>query len=539
MVSGGARRLDWHVLLPVHRQTAPDRWLLLGAGPDLPRVAVELGLAGSATAVAEPGQPDDVVALLHSADRSLGDAVRSLAPDGCLYWEVDRRSLRSLATTPGRARRRLRAAGLAQARVYLVGHGWARPNRFVPADPGVPLDWQLASAAPFRGRIGARVWRIVRRSGLASWLAALVAPRFAVIATSKAGAATTPTVLRHPDLPAAIRSSVISPILVTGGQEDWARLSLLAFADDGSEPSLIVKVSRLGAYDEATRREHEVIARLRADLDDATGASLPEAIALLESDVRPTSVQGFLPGSPAQARMKLGPRNGTTSWRDFELTAAWLTSLARQTERSRVHPGSPGWAAHVEHVLSRFGDAFGRPPEVDRLFRDLHDHTTAVGADIPIVQCHGDVGPWNVLVDGDQIGVIDWEVAGDGPALTDLLYASIHWTFEVRGLATEGDRRRELRRLLSGGGDPDAATSSIGAAVRRYVEALRIDHRLVAPLVVLTMVRQALDRFDRLARVNRADPQPWVDNRYAGYVAELATLGESWIAGVPLFGGAA
>ena len=53
------------------------------------------------------------------------------------------------------------------------------------------------------------------------------------------------------------------------------------------------------------------------------------------------------------------------------------------------------------------------------------------------------------------------------------------------------------------------------------------------------MVRQALDRFDRLARVDRADPQPWVQNRYVGYVAELAALDTSWIAAAPPFGQAA
>jgi thiamine kinase-like enzyme len=166
---------------------------------------------------------------------------------------------------------------------------------------------------------------------------------------------------------------------------------------------------------------------------------------------------------------------------------------------------------------------------VDRLFRDLVDQAAAAGAELPIVHCHRDLGPWNVLVEGDGVRVIDWEVARDGPALTDLVYASIHWTFEAHSLANEADRRRELRRLFSGQENGDAGPSSVRAAIRRSIDALRIDQRLVPPLVVLTMVGQALDRFDRLARVGRADPRPWLDNRYAGYVAELAAFGDGWI----------
>src|SRR4029450_10598522 len=93
-----------------------------------------------------------------------------------------------------------------------------------------------------------------------SAVAPLLAPRFSVIATSGATeAAMTPAVLRHPDLPASIQRSVVPPILITGGQEPWARLTLLAFAEDGSEPSAILKVGRLAAYDETTRREHAVL----------------------------------------------------------------------------------------------------------------------------------------------------------------------------------------------------------------------------------------------------------------------------------------
>jgi hypothetical protein len=526
VVSGGARRLDWHVLLPVQREAASGHWLLPGADPDVLRLVVELQLAASSSSVPDVGRPADVVGLLHPAHSSLEDATRSLAPGGVLYWEVDRRSVRRIAMTPGRARRRLRDAGLVASAVYLVGNGWRRPDRFLPVDSDGPLRWYLANRLPgFLGR-----W--LGEGRLAARIAALLAPRFVVVAThagTVASAARTPAVVRHPGVPGAIRTSSVPPIFVSGGQEPWARLVLLAFSEDDSEPSVVLKAGRLAAYDEATEHEHEVLSSVRAQLDEATRATVPEVISLVALGRRPVSVQSAVRGVSALARMHGRRTDAARAWSDLNLAADWLLSLQLQTERSRVAPGVPGWAAHVDEPLERFVDAFGRAPEVERLFGALRDHTATAAAALPIVLCHRDVGPWNVLVDGEAVRVIDWEVARDGPALTDLVYASLHWAFEARGLANEADRRRELRRLYTGAMDDGAAASAMRTTIRRSVEALRIDPRLIPPLVVLTMVGQALDRFDRLARGGRADQRPWLDNRYAGYVAEIASFDDAWI----------
>jgi hypothetical protein len=411
--------------------------------------------------------------------------------------------------------------------VYLIGGGWSRPGRFLPTDPDEPIRWYLATSELSAGGLRRRLGRILRGRGLVSRLAGLLVPRFVVIATS-AGSDGAPAVLRHPDVPASIRSSTTPPIVITGGQEPWARITLLAFPAGGSEPSVILKISRQPEYDETTRGEHAVLLALRGELDEAMRSTVPQAISLVELGRRPVAVQSVVRGSSALARMRRR-RDRASARRDLDLTAEWLISLQLQTLRSRVAPGSSGWIEHVDEPLARFVDAFGERAEVERLFGDLRAHATASAAELPIVQCHRDLGPWNVLVEGDAVRVIDWEVARDGPAMTDLVYASVHWAFEAQGMTNEADRRQELRRLFSGRGDAGAATASVRTAIRRSMEALRVDPRLVAPLVVLAMVGQALDRFDRLARIGRADPQPWLGNRYVGYVAELAAIDDGWV----------
>jgi aminoglycoside phosphotransferase (APT) family kinase protein len=145
-----------------------------------------------------------------------------------------------------------------------------------------------------------------------------------------------------------------------------------------------------------------------------------------------------------------------------------------------------------------------------------------------------DLGPWNVLIEEEQIRVIDWEVARDGPALTDLVYASLHWSFAVHGQMSEPARRRRLRPLFArtAGADPDWAP--IHNALNRYNRALGVDLRLVPSLIVLTFVDQALDRCDRLQLMATPDPDPWAQNRYVGYVEEVASFEDDWLtASVP------
>ncbi len=529
VATGNARRLDWHVLLPRRQSDTPGHWLLLGGGLDLPRLAVDLGLAGSATTEESVDGPADVVALLHGSREPLGRAVDALAPGGILYWEIDRRSIRRSVVTPGRALSRIRAAGLIPLTVYWVGPGWSRPSRFLPVDPPGPIAWYLSTSnadrSPVRGALRRLAGRLVRWPRIAS----LLVPRFAVVATSgRRPTLCIPAALGHPDVPASVRTSSIPPILVAAGVEPWGRMTLLAFDEEGSAPAVVVKIGRHAEFDEANRHEHEVLVDLRDRLDTATRSTVPDPIALIDVGGRPAIVQGAARGSSALARMP-GRHHGHGPWMDLDLTAEWLISLGRQTSRSPAAPGSPGWSRHVDEPLARFARAFGPRAEVDRLFGRLRDYTTAVGAELAVVLCHRDLGPWNVLVDGNTVRVIDWEVARDGPAVTDLVYASLHWSFAHDGRASEPARRYQLRRLLTESLEDDPGQSAIRGAIHRYSEALQVDLRLVPALVVLTVVEQALDRFDRLQQLAMRDRDPWAQNRYAGYVAEIATFDPDWL----------
>lgn len=530
LATGGARRLDWHVLVPGRRGSEPGCLLLLGAGPELRRLAVELEMAGSVSTSPDDQTPATVVAMLDGARESLDVAARALAPGGYLYWEVDRRSLRRAALTPGRIRDRLWAVGLTPLALYWVGPGWSRPSRFLPIEPRGPIAWYLRTTDASSGLMSSWLRRILRLIVRSPRLTGLLVPRIAVIAASEpVSAHWLPAALAHPEILASVRASGIPPVLVAGGEEAWGRITLLAFESGRSAPSIVVKVSRHAAFDEATRHEHDVLVDLRSRVAEATRLTLPEPLALIEVGRRPAVVQDGAPGASALARMNRARPRGDEELRDLERTTDWLISLHSQTTRSRVAPGSRGWEQHVEQPLARFVDAFGARDAVARLFGRMRDHTTALGAELPIAVRHMDLGPWNVLIDGDDIRVIDWEVARDGPAMTDLVYASLHWSFEAYRQTTEPARRQHLRWLFTGAGDPGDGRSSIHKGFDRYSRAMDVDSRLVPALVALTMVDQALDRFDRLERIGTPDADPWTTNRYVGYVEFIAGFEDGWL----------
>jgi aminoglycoside phosphotransferase (APT) family kinase protein len=85
-----------------------------------------------------------------------------------------------------------------------------------------------------------------------------------------------------------------------------------------------------------------------------------------------------------------------------------------------------------------------------------------VATDGEAVWCHGDVGPWNMVWQGDEaVGLIDWDFLHRGPRLDDVAYA-LRWftparddrsALEWHHFPTVPDRARRVRVFLDSYGD--------------------------------------------------------------------------------------
>ena len=158
--------------------------------------------------------------------------------------------------------------------------------------------------------------------------------------------------------------------------------------------------------------------------------------------------------------------------------------------------------------MTDLGRWLGQVHDATRDFELDADTTFAWGPTEPSphhVVTHGDLGPWNMLVDdGTFAGVIDWEFARFGPPLDDLAEAAL----ELGPL-------RENRAMLAG----DVTTQRI----LERLDALCHGYGDVTPDDLLDRVEpMCLDRIDEQRRLAAAGHPPFPTLVDAGALDALA-----------------
>ena len=131
------------------------------------------------------------------------------------------------------------------------------------------------------------------------------------------------------------------------------------------------------------------------------------------------------------------------------------------------------------------------PDRLDQLtliVRDLHD-LTATMTDEGECIVHDDLQPRNVVVDGDTLGLIDWEQVRPGRRAEDL--AQICWSFA--------------------GPDTNETVAEVGSRWRRILDCYgALDRTEVIP-VALAKIRQCIQDIERESRIGSASHQLMVE----------------------------
>lgn len=104
------------------------------------------------------------------------------------------------------------------------------------------------------------------------------------------------------------------------------------------------------------------------------------------------------------------------------------------------------------------------------------------------IVCHHDVAPYNTVIDGDRlVAIIDWDLAGPAPALSDLAFAAWQWVplhgptvAEFLGWDRPPERGRRLRLFLDAYGLDDRS-----GFVEAVIERIRFNRA--------TMLRRAAE----------------------------------------------
>jgi len=361
----------------------------------------------------------------------------------------------------GARERTLRPAAYRTSRVLL------RPTRQCPT-LALPLDQPApASYALERWSVVDRRWKearmrsarmLVSRGLFPAWGSPIV-----TVATREAG----PPAL----IAAAAEIGVPSNVgwFLTFGQGDaLSRNAFQLFRPASTRPEWILKFARVAGYSERFDNDERGL-RLARGVGGVIAARAPRLVGRFEVGGLHASVETAVSGRRLRDLLRR-PGDRAAKLRLVESIGEWILELGRLTT------GAPEQTAAERERLRL---------DVIPSWSELGATTSLVDAVPPLaaVTQHNDLGTWNVVADGDDFVVVDWEnVRERALPLWDLLY------FLADALV-----------LLDGGGAPERLPADVTALfageapsspllfgwVRRAVSAAEIPAGAVGPLTAL------------------------------------------------------
>jgi hypothetical protein len=200
----------------------------------------------------------------------------------------------------------------------------------------------------------------------------------------------------------------------------------IIFFDATNQPSVVAKLARTPAGEDALRREYAVL-RHFWDLGCWFVTDYaPEPLLLEDVDGRLLLALSCRPGRPMLTRYhKPGHTSDATRVaEDFAAAGEWLEGFHRQTLSAAEQLDPTGFKRLVTSVFDRYRETVGWSAEEDELAEAVSRRASDLrGCPIPITGVHGDFWMGNVLMDGDNrvTGVLDWEGgATEGVPLIDI-----------------------------------------------------------------------------------------------------------------------
>jgi hypothetical protein len=401
----------------------------------------------------------------------------------------------------GARERPLRDAG------YRTGLLLLRPTRERPT-LALPLDERAATSyALERWSVVDRRWKAARmqaaralasRGRFPSWTSPVV-----TVATRRTG---------KPALVAAAAAEFDLPAdvgwFLTFGQGDaLSRNAFQLFRPGAVEPEWILKFARVAGYSERFSDDERGLALARSARGDVAHR-VPRLIGRFELDGIHASVE------TAAAGRRLRDVLATPGSRDVKLhlidrIGTWILEFGRRTERP---------AEALEPELERLGTEVVPSRRELAVPSDLVDELRGLSA----VAQHNDLGTWNVVADGDEFVVVDWENAKTiGMPMWDLLYFLADALVHLDAPAVPEKLPERVAALFAG---EQPLSQLLFGWVRRAAEAAGVPPDSVGPLATLCWLSHSLSV--RTHNVDLATFTPGDPPRFHG----LEGIATAWMA---------
>jgi aminoglycoside phosphotransferase (APT) family kinase protein len=513
--------LDWRLLIPAPSGEKYDRLLVLGTDEAMRKELEDAGIAREVV-VNSDGPRADVVACLGGAGLSLGQVGERLGPSSTLYYESEvARTVRG-STSPARLSSWLRARNLTPAGLYWVHPGFNGPRTYFPLDVQSAVRWYFRNLHGSTSQFAAVDRGLDLVSRLNPRLLGRFAPRLAVVATARSRKDLSPLPFPADELPSSLRTPDVRPLLLVHGTESTHAV-MLPFNSASEEPLAVLKVRR--GQDDAAAPGQAILSAVRAGVDGAMRATIPEPLGVLQSGGVTASVESFLPGQWLRARLARSRLRREEAIEDLDLAVDWIAELHERFPIRAKALSEEDVRAIAERPVDEFVRLLGTSTAEAELLAEFRRRAYAlVGTPLPLVWQHGDFSSLNVLRSSRRIHVIDWEMASQGLPLEDVLHFARLWLY----LARHADRPATFAAfgdLFLWPHHHEPLVDAARAAIARYLERLALEPRLLPVLLVAGCVRRAVARAEgrRFLRGQPSDPRE--RNRYVTYLALIAEHG--------------
>jgi len=328
------------------------------------------------------GPPDVVVSPARLAGKARHTRARSIIVEG--------------------SRERSFRGGDYRVRRLLLRPTRSRPTLALPLDQPASVSYALE-----RWSVVDRHWKtarmraaqgLVSRGLFPSWGSPVV-----TVATNAAG---------PPALVAAAGEfgvpSDVSWFLTFGQGDALSRNAFQLFNAGSEQPEWVLKFARVTGYSERFDNDERGL-RLARAAGAVIAAHAPQLVGRFDLD----GVHASLETAAAGSRLRdvlLTPGDRTAKLRLIERIGAWILELGRLTQTSPEALGAERKRLRSD-VIPRWADLGVHSELVDEL------------PPLPAVAQHNDLGTWNVVADGGDFVVVDWENVREAALpLWDLLY---------------------------------------------------------------------------------------------------------------------
>jgi len=337
-----------------------------------------------------------------------------------------------------------------------------RPTLALPLDQPGPMSYALE-----RWSVVDRRWKAARVHGARALLSRGLFPSWGsplvTIATRDSGPPALVAAAAEVGMPRDVEW------FLTFGQGDaLSRNAFQLFRPASPRPDWILKFARVAGYSERFDNDERGLGLARA-AGGAVAARAPRLVGRFELGGLQASVETAAPGRRLRDLLQT-PGERTAKLRLVDRIGEWILELGRLTKASPDATAGERRRLRLE-VVPSWSELGVSPDLVDAV------------PPLPAVTQHNDLGTWNVVADGDEFVIVDWEnVREHALPLWDLLYFLADVLVLLDGSGRPEELPARIARLFAG----DAPSSPILFAwTRRAVDAAAIPADAVGAIATL------------------------------------------------------